>query len=126
VKDASKKVSENAKDLFTNLSQVDMKLLGDEISHNRWMSIKKEIESSAKSISSASAIKEQRSHFKNLSVQLTSAIEIFGINEKVYSQFCPMADNNNGAYWLSKEENVLNPYFGNAMLTCGSVEQIIE
>jgi Cu(I)/Ag(I) efflux system membrane fusion protein len=37
-----------------------------------------------------------------------------------------MADNNNGAYWLSKEEKVINPYFGDAMLTCGEVKQVIE
>ena len=37
-----------------------------------------------------------------------------------------MADNNNGAYWLSKEEKVLNPYFGDAMLKCGEVKQVIE
>ena len=41
-------------------------------------------------------------------------------------EFCPMADNNNGAYWLSKEEKVINPYFGSAMLTCGEVKQVIE
>ena len=37
-----------------------------------------------------------------------------------------MADNDNGAYWLSKEEKVINPYFGDAMLKCGSVKQVIE
>jgi len=48
------------------------------------------------------------------------------VNEKVYVEFCPMADNNSGAYWLSKEEKVINPYFGEAMLTCGEVKQVIE
>ena len=33
---------------------------------------------------------------------------------------------NNGAYWLSKQEKVINPYFGEAMLTCGEVKQVIE
>jgi Cu(I)/Ag(I) efflux system membrane fusion protein len=61
-----------------------------------------------------------------LSSNLTNAIEVFGINEKVYHQFCPMANDNNGAYWLSKEKKVINPYFGNAMLTCGDVKQVIE
>jgi len=37
-----------------------------------------------------------------------------------------MADNNSGTYWLSKEGKVLNPNFGDAMLTSGSVKQIIE
>jgi Cu(I)/Ag(I) efflux system membrane fusion protein len=126
VKENSKNVSEGAEGLRNNLSQVDMKLLTDNNSHNHWMSLEKEIKASIISILSASEIKEQRKHFKYLSSNLTSAVLVFGVNERVYSQFCPMADNNKGAYWLSKEEKVLNPYFGNAMLTCGSLEQIIE
>ncbi len=126
VKDDSKKVADEVKGLLNKLSQVDMKLLTDNNVHNHWMALEKEIKIAAISISNASAIKEQRMYFKNLSSRLTNAIEVFGINEKVYHQFCPMADNNNGAYWLSKEEKVINPYFGDAMLTCGEVKQVIE
>jgi Cu(I)/Ag(I) efflux system membrane fusion protein len=90
------------------------------------MTIKKYIKTAATSISNTSNIKEQRNHFKDLSSNLANALEVFGINEKVYHQFCPMADANKGAYWLSTEENVINPYFGDAMLTCGEVKQVIE
>ena len=41
----------------------------------------------------------------------------------IYKQFCPMAFNNKGAFWLSKEEQVKNPYFGDKMLTCGKVKE---
>ena len=103
-----------------------MKLLKDEKAHTDWMVLNKEIESSVSSISEETNIKAQRSHFKRLSMHLISTIETFGIDEKVYSQYCPMADNNNGAYWLSEQEKVINPYFGEAMLTCGEVKQVIE
>ena len=126
VKENSKGASESVKNLLINLSKVDMKLLSDNKAHNHWMSLEKEIKSSATSISKASDIKAQRNHFKHLSSHLINAIQLFGVNEKVYVEFCPMADNNNGAYWLSKEEKVINPYFGEAMLTCGEVKQIIE
>ena len=126
VKDDSKKVVNEAKSLLNNLSQVDMKLLTDNEVHNHWMSIEKELKSSANSISNTSAIEGQRNHFKHLSSHLTKAVQLFGINEKVYQQFCPMADGNKGAYWLSKEEQVFNPYFGDAMLKCGSVKQTIQ
>ena len=59
-------------------------------------------------------------------MHLIIAIETFGVNEVVYSQYCSMADNNNGAYWLSEQEKVINPYFGEAMLTCGEIKQVIE
>lgn len=117
------KTSANA--ILESLSKVDMKLLKNSNAYNHWAELEKEIKSSSSSIANTMEIKEQRDHFKHLSAHLTSAVQTFGINKQVYSQFCPMADKNKGGYWLSKEEKVLNPYFGNAMLTCGSVKQTI-
>ena len=126
VKDDSNTVMVVSKSLLNNLSKVDMKLLTDKVGHAHWMSLEKVIKTAATSISKVSNIKGQRNHFKPLSSNMVIALEVFGVNEKVYHQFCPMADNNKGAYWLSKEENVINPYFGEAMLTCGEVKQVIE
>ena len=42
-------------------------------------------------------------------------------NAGVYRQFCPMAFNDQGAYWLSPETEIRNPYFGKKMLACGEV-----
>jgi Cu(I)/Ag(I) efflux system membrane fusion protein len=126
VEEDSKNTSDNATSLLNNLSKVDMKLLSDNNAHTHWKSLVKEIQSSATSISKTSDIKTQRDHFKHLSSHLINAVQLFGVSEKVYVEFCPMADNNNGAYWLSKEEKVINPYFGSAMLTCGEVKQVIE
>ena len=126
VKDDSKNVIAESKRLLDNLSKVDMKQLKNNEAHNHWMSLEKEIKASATSISNTSDIKEQRNHFKHLSSHLKNAIQLFGINKKVYNLFCPMADNNQGAYWLSKVQKVANPYFGDAMLTCGEVKQTIE
>lgn len=126
VKENSKSTAEIATNLLNNLSKVNMKLLSNNKAHNHWMSLEKEIKSSATFISKTSAIKVQRGHFKHLSSHLINVIQLFGVNEKVYVEFCPMADNNSGAYWLSKEEKVINPYFGEAMLTCGEVKQVIK
>jgi Cu(I)/Ag(I) efflux system membrane fusion protein len=126
VKDDSKNINDASKKLVAHLSKIDMKLLTNNKAHTHWMTLENEIKTAANLISNTSNIKEKRNHFKTLSINLTNAIEIFGVNEKVYHQFCPMADSNNGAYWLSKEEKVINPYFGGAMLTCGEVKQVIE
>ena len=125
VRDDTNKGSKDANNLLDNLAQVDMKLIKDK-AHNHWMSLAKEIKSSTTEILKTTDIKEQRNHFKHLSSHLINTVQLFGINEKVYVEFCPMADSNNGAYWLSKEEKVINPYFGDAMLTCGEVKQVIE
>ncbi len=126
VKEDSKKGVDYAKNMLNNLSQVDMKLLTDSNAHNHWMKLEKELKSSTNSISNTSDLGSQRNHFKHLSSHLSSVIQLFGINKKVYSLYCPMANNNRGAYWLSTEKKVLNPYFGGAMLTCGEVKQTIE
>ena len=126
VKDDLKSVVAASKKLLDHISKVEMKLLKSDEIHKHWMSLEKEIKMATVSISKTSDLKEQRNHFKNLSIYLTNAIEVFGIHEKVFVSFCPMADDNKGAYWLSKEENVINPYFGNAMLTCGEIKQVIE
>ncbi|WP_179338659.1 efflux RND transporter periplasmic adaptor subunit [Winogradskyella ludwigii] len=126
VKDDSNKVMLASKILLDHLSLVNMKLLTDKDTHNHWMSLEKGLKASASSILKTSKIAEQRAYFKSLSSDLTNMIEVFGINEKVYHQFCPMADKNKGGYWLSKEEKVINPYFGDAMITCGEVKQAIK
>ena len=126
VKDDSNNVMTESKKLLENLSEVDMKQLIDKEAHNHWMSLENEIKISASLISRTSDIKEQRNHFKHLSSHLINTLQLFSVNEKIYVEFCPMADDNNGAYWLSKEEKVINPYFGNAMLSCGEVKQVIE
>ena len=126
VKEDSNNVIIESKRLLDKLSKVEMKLVTDKEAQKHWMSLEKEIKIAATSILSTAKIKRQRNNFKSLSLGLTNAIEVFGINEKVYHQFCPMADNNNGAFWLSKEKKVINPYFGSVMLNCGEVKQVIE
>ncbi len=126
VNDDSEAVMINANLVIADLTKIDMKLLKDKKSHTLWMPLEKGIKNAATSISNSTDIAVQRSLFKSLSSYLTSAIEHFGVNEKIYQQFCPMAYSNKGAYWLSIKEKVVNPYFGQAMLKCGEVKQVIE
>jgi Cu(I)/Ag(I) efflux system membrane fusion protein len=126
VKDDSENANKEAIVLLNKLSQVDIKLLNEPSAHNQWKLLEKDLKTSAHSISATIDIEEQRMQFKQLSLYLTNAIHIFGINEKVYSIFCPMVDNNKGAYWLSAQTEVINPYYGKEMLDCGEVREIIE
>ena len=125
IDDDSEEVAKDAKKLLTDLSKMDMKLLNTNALSN-WMPLEKALKTSANSISNSTDIAAQRKQFKQLSSQLTNAIELFGINAEIYQQFCPMADHNKGAYWLSKQEKVINPYFGQKMLKCGEVKQVIK
>jgi len=66
----------------------------------------------------------QRDHFNTLSDNIYQWVKATESNEqKLYRQYCPMAFDNQGAYWLSAEKEVNNPYFGDKMLHCGSVKE---
>mgnify|MGYP003645339679 CR=1 FL=1 len=115
-----------AKKIGQNLTKIDMKLLSGEKAHNHWMTIQKELKTSANDIENSSEIAIQRGHFKHLSAHMISSVQLFGINQEVYSEFCPMADNNKGAFWLSLEKEIRNPYYGEAMLKCGEVKATLK
>ncbi|SRX75700.1 efflux RND transporter periplasmic adaptor subunit [Aequorivita antarctica] len=126
VNDDAKTAQQAGKQISESLKKVDMKLLSDEEAHNHWMTIQKELKNSANAIGNRADIATQRGHFKHLSAHLISSVQLFGINQKVYIAFCPMADGNKGAYWLSLETEIRNPYYGEAMLTCGEVKATLQ
>lgn len=126
VKDDFKTAKQSSKDLVENLKKVDMELISDKNTHMKWMVLENKIKLEANNIFKAKTIEKQRAYFKQLSLYVTNAIQIFGVNQTVYRQFCPMVNDNQGAYWLSLTKDIYNPYFGDAMLTCGSTKQIIE
>lgn len=112
--------------LLKRIESVDMKLVKEEPGHSHWMKLESGLQEAALGISNSSDIEEQRNHFKQLSNYLINAVQTFGINQKVYLDYCPMVHNDTGAYWLSDEEGILNPYFGASMLRCGEVVEEIE
>lgn len=126
VNDDSSKASGYAKEMSLAMRNVDMKQLTDKNAHDQWMTISKEISKSATAISETLDVEKQRNYFKNMSGLISKGIKLFGVNQKVYEQFCPMADNNKGAYWLSITKEIKNPYLGKAMLTCGEVKDEIH
>ena len=78
-------------------------------------------------IAESDDVEVQRLAFSSLTSGLVSSIKYFGLEgDNVYYQYCPMAFNNKGDYWLSNSDEVLNPYFGDKMLRCGEVVEVIE
>jgi hypothetical protein len=68
----------------------------------------------------------QRVVFDLVSQQILVLVKSAIVTEgKLYKQYCPMAKNNEGAFWLSASDQIRNPYFGDKMLNCGSVEEEI-
>ncbi len=108
------------------LAKVDITLV-DGPAKTDWTVYRDELNRGLDGIEQGSDIENQREHFSKLSYSLYKAIKAFGLaGETAYYDFCPMAFNDKGAYWLSDKEAIRNPYFGDKMLTCGSVEETLH
>lgn len=84
------------------------------------------LEKSFMAISMTASIEKQRQQFALLSNQFVSIIPNINNSEKpIYVVHCPMANNNKGSDWLSWEQEIRNPYYGEAMLTCGEIKMTL-
>jgi Cu(I)/Ag(I) efflux system membrane fusion protein len=113
--------------LSSSLKAVDMKLLSSD-DHDRWMKDSAQLKQILSESTDIDDIKLLRENFYLLSQQLTKIAKHFGSTGKTpfYILHCPMAFDNTGATWLQADDQTLNPYFGQMMLRCGGVEEVID
>ena len=78
-----------------------------------------------KEIESSADLKSQRIAFSALSDEMAVLVAGNLKSGMIYKDYCPMALDG-GAYWLSSEKEIQNPYLGDKMLNCGSVKEIIN
>jgi Cu(I)/Ag(I) efflux system membrane fusion protein len=126
VQSDTKKTKQSALEVQQALLKVDMKLLtGD--AHIQWMDISVNLDKQIKLIASSGKLEDQRIGFSGFSDQLYKAVKTFGLMGKTaYYQFCPMAFDNKGAYWLSESKTIRNPYFGEKMMDCGETKETLN
>ena len=117
------KVKTEATQSLAVLGQVDMKLLSG-AAHHDWMTYLTPVQTSLKVMQSENDLEAQRKAFSVLSDNLYKSIRAFGLGGRdSYYDYCPMAFNNEGAYWLSDSKDIRNPYFGEKMPGCGQVKE---
>lgn len=114
-----------AKILLTTINEVKMDALKMDV-HMVWMKVLENLKQDVTVISSTTDTKKQRDSFDTLSVSIYELIKISKTEKPTYYQFCPMANDGKGANWLSKENNIKNPYFGSMMLSCGKTVDTIK
>lgn len=120
------KVKTEAGATQATLGKVDMKLLSG-AAHNDWMNFQSGLNTALQSIAATDDIEKQREAFSVLSDNLYKSIKAYGLGGvNAYYEFCPMAFDNQGGYWLSNEEKIRNPYFGDKMMTCGVVKEKLK
>jgi hypothetical protein len=78
-------------------------------------------------ISAAKDIAAQRKEFTALSSDVIALFKHADLKKGViYVQHCPMANEGNGGDWLSSEQKIQNPYYGDEMMECGAVVEEIK
>ena len=81
----------------------------------------------ADKIANSTDLKVQRAAFTPLSSDIIALMKTTDIESgKMYVNFCPMANDGKGGYWLSSNNEIKNPYYGKSMLKCGEVKEVFE
>lgn len=126
VKEDSKNAASSGKKLFDAFAKFDISAQAKQ-QQKELSEIIEDASEHAEHISENSGnIGHQREHFEILSKDIKDLIIITGSDRTLYQAFCPMYNNNEGGAWLSTSKEIKNPYFGNKMLKCGSVQQEIS
>lgn len=113
--DDADKASKAAAEFIKTASAVDYKV----VSEGNLNILRKD----ATTISEARTVDAQRETFFNLSDNMIALTKQFKLSDKpVFVQYCPMADGS----WLSNEKQIINPYYGSKMLSCGSIKSEIK
>lgn len=87
---------------------------------------KSQMQDNLQQIVQTTDLSSQRNYFARLSKHTAELVKGFGTGQgNVYYQYCPMAFDDKGGYWLSDSKEIRNPFYGEEMLTCGRVEQTL-
>lgn len=120
------KAAASVAEIKNALSKVDLNLLKDEGLMD-WMSSLKVINENLEVIANTNDLAIQRKGFSNFNNALYKSLKEFGTGGiVVFYAYCPMANNNAGAYWLNSTKEIGNPYMGEEMLSCGKVKETIQ
>jgi Cu(I)/Ag(I) efflux system membrane fusion protein len=111
---------------LASLKAVDMGLVTGK-DHMAWMEHAGELKSLFTAISETDGIEPARMKFAILSEELVVVLARFGMSEgPLYKAWCPMAFDNRGASWIQSGEEISNPYFGETMLRCGEIKEVLK
>tara|TARA_R110001592_G_scaffold64751_2_gene198877 strand:+ start:5974 stop:7767 length:1794 start_codon:yes stop_codon:yes gene_type:complete len=126
VEDDLAEAQKGASELKTALEKINMSVFTG-LSHDAWMTYSSDLKNAVQHVEHLKTIEEVRKAFQQVSDKMVALTKAFNpLGQTLYVQFCPMADNNKGAYWLSINREIKNPYFGDAMLTCGETKEEIK
>ena len=121
-------VDSAASKLITSADSLKLtELKADEAIVSTAQSYAQGISAEAKALVGEKNLEAKRKAFQMISDQMYDLVRTVRYDRQVvYHQYCPMAFNDQGAYWLSNNSEIMNPYFGNKMLHCGEVRDSLD
>jgi len=121
------KCYENLKDVLVTSNASDAKIAAVELgSALRKIKGSENTAILADKIAESTDLSIQRTSFTLLSNDVITLFKQSEISSgSIYVQYCPMANDGEGGYWLSSKEEIMNPYYGDEMLHCGEVKETI-
>lgn len=125
VKGSAIAASEKASALNQHLEALDAKQLKAEESE-AWAKASQVLKKEAGFIASTKDIKKQRESFARLSTTMYGLMKAAHPAAETYYQKCPMFNDGKGGTWLSREKTIRNPFYGSAMLSCGSTTETLR
>jgi Cu(I)/Ag(I) efflux system membrane fusion protein len=124
VADDEKEVDKQATMMLAIIdSMPDSLLKGEAI--NYWKEKKGFLSEHLKLYKEAENDKNKRLNFVFLSTVMVKSVKALGYNKTLYVDYCPMANKNKGAYWLSQIKEIQNPYLGQKMPDCGEIKKVL-
>jgi len=87
---------------------------------------REEMKSMAIAMANTKDIEKQRELFSQFTEKVEPLFKESISEGAIYKQFCPMAFEGKGGYWISNSEEIRNPYYGEKMLKCGKVTETIK
>lgn len=115
------------KDALVELNEKDAGIAAGALQASLNETSHKEAADLAAKMASASSLKAQREPLNALSSEMEKILKAAKISGgTIYKQYCPMANGDEGGYWLASEKSIRNPYYGDEMMTCGTVKEEIK
>lgn len=119
-------VQKSSKELLLHFLEAGNQLK-DKQSFKTWEELADKLVKDLQSINNSKDIKVQREIFIDFNLYFYKLIKAFGVNNiTLFYQYCPMANESKGAFWISNSSVIKNPYFGNKMLGCGETKEILK
>ena len=94
----------------------------------QWQALSAKLGEALSHLGHHKGIEGARKVFLDISPTVIRIMKTFGQSgaSPYHVAFCSMANNNKGAEWLQRNEEINNPYFGSAMLRCGEIRETLE